>query len=851
MSLVPIYIGSYPDGGLNQYSKPYLQNDKAFTELENAYVWRNRVKKREGLKLVGRLRRVLTLTAMGNISAAGAGTFTFNIFTGLGLLVTEPDAQIELGNITAISIAIGAPINQTLTDSAGTGVLTVVGAGPITSASINYATGVLSITFSGAAGASAATFSGAYYPGLPVMGIDNREQAGTNDEQTIYFDTKYAYILSAGLFQEFIAGTTWSGTDADFFWCANYRGSTPQSRLFFTTNFVVNASNPIRYTDGATWTNFAPLVSAADTLYQARILIPYYGRLLALNVYEGTTAGGYGGAVNIFNRCRFSQIGNPVAVDAWRSDLFGKGGFIDAPTSEAIISAIFFKNTLIVGFERSTWQLRYVGEYGLPFIWERISSDFGTESTFSSLLFDDGVLSVGNRAIISATAVNVQRIDLAIPDIVFDEFQNNEEGLERVQGIRDYQRELAFWCYHDADTEGKFPNRSLLFNYRNNTFAIFRNNVTVFGTYQRSDAITWDSTTVDWDDMEVDWSNGDNQTLYPIIVCGNQQGYIHEYGYTSFDNPSLSITDIDMSVSPNVLTIKNHNLEQGDASASIQDGDIIYITGALYDTLGTAPTNNLNGQLFSIQNIYPYDADNVALFTWNFSTQQYEATPVQAGPPTYIGGGEVTILPQLYAQTKDFNPYQDRGHGLKMSYIDFLTDATPYAAFSVQLFINGGNSVLGNLLIGNKESETSLNDFGTITAATQANPCQITSPSHQLSTGARITISNVVGMTQVNGGPYTITVVDQNNFTLDGTNSIGFSAYITGGVWQNTVCVYYTPGSEYAWHRFYATLSGQYIRIAMTYDQDLMNSLSTHQQDWILNSMALWVRPGGRFPNAR
>lgn len=73
---------------------------------------------------------------------------------------------------------------------------------------------------------------------------------------------------------------------------------------------------------------------------------------------------------------------------------------------------------------------------------------------------------------------------------------------------------------------------------------------------------------------------------------------------------------------------------------------------------------------------------------------------------------------------------------------------------------------------------------GTITGIAQpTNPTQITSPSHNLSTGSVITISDVVGMTQLNGNSYTITVVDSNTFTLDGIDNTAFGAYISGGTW--------------------------------------------------------------------
>ena len=73
---------------------------------------------------------------------------------------------------------------------------------------------------------------------------------------------------------------------------------------------------------------------------------------------------------------------------------------------------------------------------------------------------------------------------------------------------------------------------------------------------------------------------------------------------------------------------------------------------------------------------------------------------------------------------------------------------------------------------------------GTITGATQANPAQITSVAHGLQTGAQIIIRNVNGMVNLNNNTYTITVINANNFTLDGVDSTGFPAYISGGDWS-------------------------------------------------------------------
>jgi len=78
---------------------------------------------------------------------------------------------------------------------------------------------------------------------------------------------------------------------------------------------------------------------------------------------------------------------------------------------------------------------------------------------------------------------------------------------------------------------------------------------------------------------------------------------------------------------------------------------------------------------------------------------------------------------------------------------------------------------------------------GSITNIIQpSNPTQITSPDHNLQNGSIITILNVGGMTQLNGNTYTVTVVDANNFTLNGIDNTAYGAYTSGGTWssQNT-----------------------------------------------------------------
>ena len=68
----------------------------------------------------------------------------------------------------------------------------------------------------------------------------------------------------------------------------------------------------------------------------------------------------------------------------------------------------------------------------------------------------------------------------------------------------------------------------------------------------------------------------------------------------------------------------------------------------------------------------------------------------------------------------------------------------------------------------------------TITGITRADPGVVTASAHGFSTGNRIAFSGVVGMTQVNGNVYTITVIDEDSFIIF-VNTSSFTAYSSAG----------------------------------------------------------------------
>ncbi len=651
--------------GLVQSREEFILPDDAYPVLANAYVWRERIKRRQGFRILGRLRRKFTNAAFGN---SGASPWSFNIYAQIAPpIVGEPNAQIEPGSVI---ITVGTDV---FTDQ-GNGILRRQD-GDLTS-TINYATGNVSLVLLVGAG-TPATITFNYFPSIPVMGLRSRELNNINNEQLIAWDQVYAYKFAGG-FQEFIPGTTWTGNDSDFFWTTNYwvTPAPTNAKLFWATNFSGPSGDPIRYTDSSVWIDFAPTINAAgEVLAQCQAILPFRGRLMVFNTYEGVNLAT---SIQFRQRIRWSAIGNPISdisalfplaanvnPNAWRDDIRGQGGFLDIPTAENIISVGFVRDNLVIYCERSTWQLRYTGQSISPFQIEKVNSELGAESTFSAVQFDTSLVGIGDKGVVECDSFLSQRIDIKIPDLVF-EFKNDNNGTNRVHGIRDIQQRLAYWTYHYNPGDGfstVFPNRRLVYNYENDSWAIFTDSLTALGTFQNPIQRKWnDQPSFPWSEADFPWL--DIPAQFPSIIGGNQQGYV-EYLSSNLEpkvsnDESLAISNIiGNTTTPTVLNVINHNLQDG------------YVISIIDIPLGTPFSSSLNN-------------------------------------------------PQI----------------------------------------------------------------GVISGATQANPCQITSVNHRLTTGNRVKILNVVGMTELNGNTYTIIVTGANTFTLN-VDSTLFTPYISGGDWTS------------------------------------------------------------------
>lgn len=655
----PLYIAGNQTG-LVQERQDFLLPDDAYPVLENAYIWREQIRRKRGFETLGRLRRTFTTTSIGN---SGASPWAFNLFTLVG--ITETNAQLEAGNVT---ITIGG------TDIVDQGDGTMEDAGMTITGTINYFSGAITIT--GAAGGAASTATFAYFPNLPCMGLRNRERTGINTEQLVAFDTTYAYIYSSG-FQEFITGTTWTGTDSDFFWSTNYWVDSGNQKVFWVTNFSGTGGDPIRYTNGTSWINFAPTLDASgNQLQQCLAMLPFRGRLVTFNTYEGTTLGG---ATQYRQRIRWAAIGTPfdtasaivttVNANAWRDDIRGQGGFLDIPTAQDIVSVGFVRDNLVIYCESSTWQLRYTGNSIQPFQIEKVNTELGVESTFSSVQFDTSLNGIGDKGIVECDSFESRFFDIKIPDLAFT-INNNNNGIKRVHGNRDFFNRIAYWIYplqQETDASVTYPNRRLVWNYENDSWAIFTDSLTALGEYQPTVSRTWAASKFPWSAASFPWVDAPAQL--PRNIGGNQQGYILYLDSLNTNDPSLTITGITgNTTTPTTITSPNHNLASGQV---IQINDIP----------DTDPFVGLNGVNFGVTVV---NANSFTISKYDATTGEFDDPQLDAAG-IFLGTGSISVRDNFRVVSKKFNFYEI-GQAIQIGWIDILTFVTASGAFTLYLY---------------------------------------------------------------------------------------------------------------------------------------------------------------------
>jgi hypothetical protein len=630
-------------------------NEESFSELKNAFVHRGVVKKRYGSTYIGigegtsLLRQLKSRLRILVGATDGGGDISFDGSIGTGPLPLPVGAVFKAGQMFSIGDEIftvpaaGTPVTMLTTGVAGARTLTY-----------NTTTGAYVIE------GAAATTNCYWYPCEPVMGLTLFEEGTVSDHQAVAFDTRFAYIYTANGWAR--SGTQiYTGDNLDYFWSTNIPGTTADETALFSTNFEKDGatSDAMHYTlDTNVWATYAPATNATAgpvttrSIVTAKIALPFKSRLLLFNTYELTVAGAvYSSHVN---RVRFSAVENPLTeatsfIVAKQTGYIG-GGYLDAPTKEEIVSVQYVKDRIIVYFERSTYELVYTFNAALPFVWQKLSSDYGAVSAFASVPSENGSFAVGATAVHFCNGNSVVRADKKIPDDIF-KYLKASDALKRVHGIKEYQGELFFWSLPNqtASDAELFPDTLLVYNYENHTFATHDDCITCFGYFEQTLGDTWEEDYQTWQDDDSTWDDSEEVSGHRRVIAGNQHGFIFALSDNTNSNaPVLQVSQI----AGEVLTVYTHNLVVGDYvrlyNSGVDAQDIIYRVYAIADE----------------------------------NTIQLQGLAV----PAYQGGATIARVSQIDIKSTAWNPYNKQGMNVNLHKIIFGVKRTNAGEITVNYF---------------------------------------------------------------------------------------------------------------------------------------------------------------------
>jgi hypothetical protein len=466
-----------------------------------------------------------------------------------------------------------------------------------------------------------------------------------------------------------------------------------------------NATNPTLSGFNG-WVNFAPPLSQAPApiaglpaaiyyLVGARIIFPFKDRLLFIGPVVQTSAAG--SQEYLQDTIIYSQNGTPyyttsftpntsgfvtdptitfhpilvpedqtATPSAYFDDSTGFGGNVTAGIDYPIITCASNEDVLILGFSVLQMKFVYTGDDIIPFLFYQINSEYGSASTFSVINMGEGVLTKGSRGYIMTSQVDAQRIDLDIPDQVFEVNLTNN-GNERFTAIRDFINEWIYLSY-PGNQEGsaentRFNSQTLQYNYRDNSWAVFNECYTTYGNFREVTGNTWSNIGASlpqpmWSAWNSAWNSGSSTLLQPAIIAGTPQGFVMlramETVTATDEGNSITI----QSFSGNLVTSPNHGLE---------NGDYILIDGAL-GTIGT----QVNNKIFSVYAV---------------TLNSFRLDPsISSG--TYSGLALITRMYVPKIQTKQFPTAWGIGRKTRLGVQQYLFTATSTSQVTLQIFLS-------------------------------------------------------------------------------------------------------------------------------------------------------------------
>jgi len=609
---------------------------------------------------------------------------------------------------------------------------------------------------------------------------------------------------------------------------------------------------------GKGWVNFAPPLTATAVsidkhpigtyyLVGALAILPFKNRILFFSPSIQTSSGLF---FTLQDSVLWSWDGTPYYaglvpagqtfdIRVYYVDQTGLGGYLPAGISNPIATISNNEDALLIGFGGDGRKTRFVfsGNDLNPFSFYFINSEMPSSATYSAVAFDRGVIDIGPYGIAITDQQSCQRIDLDIPDSVF-QIQSPNHGVERVNAIRDFFREWIYFSYPVNDSQWVYPTQTFLFNYRDNTWAILYENFTAHGNYRASTKRTWQTLPFKtWQQWREPWNAGSSSQLFPDIIAGTPQGFVLITSQGTGEAQSGTISAItnmggltQITSFDHCVTDKNINTDTSDflyfngligilnstitgitlGASTIITTTNTFSTGQFVTPTGIMGTTQLNNNSYLVlaatgANV-TLDVDSTLFTPWaaggtlQFSFNGLVGKVLQIidannfivdllfPPGTYVGGGTFARLSQPLIQTKQFPFYWEIGRKIRLSVQKYLFDATANSQITVDIYLS-------------QDGDNAWNN-------------------------------------QFNSGVPNGLIYSQTLFTCPESTNIGLTP-------ANTNLQMPIAESQKAiWHRFNTSLIGDSVQIGFTLSDAQMKNITYATSEIALQGIELTVNPG-------
>lgn len=776
MNYQPFLIAPFGTG-LDTDVEPWLLPQDAFSSIVNGHVHRGVVEKREGFK------------KHGDVVHGDATNWVISS-------VTQADPAVVTVTSTTSELVNGDTVE--LRDVTG---MTEVNNQQFVIANKTATTFELE-------NVDSTSFSGAGTAGT-VLKISQNDVMGlaryidsSNVKEVLAFDTVRAckFDETNDQYVALDSADIMSGTDTDYVWTENWTSTAstaanPLNRLYFTNGKALSGGlDGIRYYDGGTTTtSFAETINGATVINGCKLIFAFRQRLVLLNTFEGPN--------NYPQRARWSQAQSPSLANAWDDNVAGRGGYVDAPTSDHIISAQFLQDILIVYFTDSVWTLRATADPALPFRWDKINDFRACDAKMSTEQFDRYVVSAGIRGITATDGVENRRFDERIEDFVTNAVNNG--AFAKLFTKRSFASRRMWMLYPRIESDD--ADSALIYDEESGAFSTYDIDMNVLGFGGAST----DQKLNDFEDQDLGAEGNRTIDSYfsdegsEVLLGGNQSGVIYKMQDGGSDN------ELDFNASIVAITQADPGVVTMSGSVGLADGDRVRLANIVGMT-------ELNDRDFI-----------VAGKSGNEFQLEGEDT---SGYTAYGSAGDVLSSPgnsiEFNLTSAAWNPWMSEGKQCQLGYVDLFLDTEFDTTLTAEFFANNDNDPYKSSTINLLPN---LKEIANISNVSQANPGVVTAGSHGLSNSDTVYLYNVEGMESVNGLEFTITVVDENSFSI-GVDTSNYAAYTTGGV------VTLLPfESNKQWKRIYAGGTG--------YQHKMRLISNGENRDLRIHAFMPWFKP--------